>query len=63
MHKTRIRCMARLPNTGAAKFLAESPRIDPFANACVIAGPERRGGVGAMGEMEPKRGLGRHAAG
>src|ERR1700722_14528315 len=36
-------------------------RIDPFANACVIAGPERRGGVGAMGEMEPKRGLRRHA--
>jgi hypothetical protein len=27
MHKTRIRCMARLPNTGGAKFLAESTRF------------------------------------
>jgi hypothetical protein len=24
LHKTHIRCMARLPNTGEAKFLAES---------------------------------------
>src|SRR3984885_12452555 len=36
-------------------------RIDPFANARAIAGPKHRDGVWAMSEMEPKRGLRRHA--